>query len=115
MGAFDGYDFAVGLSIGESGKQVFANAAYEWKARCLRAEARLEEVSLIVHSRTFSQNAGVALIREMLEELQESNTNSPLADKSYLRARLQQLAEEQANESGFTFVDYASGELRPLE
>jgi hypothetical protein len=103
-------DFGVGLSIGESGKGYLRGQVAGWKEQALRMERELDDARHFGHSTTFKYNGAIELIKEMLEEIQESNPNSPLANRDFLRDRLKELALQKALQSGLV-LDYENGRV----
>lgn len=98
-------DFGIGLAIGESGKGALRGQVLGWKSQAMAMEGELAEVEMVAHARTVELNAALELIRELKEEIQESNPGSPLSNTNFLRQRLSELAKQKAFDDGFDFDD----------
>lgn len=116
MGVFDGFEFANGMAIGAAGKheQVgeVALIAASWKKRAQSMAKELNEAEEVILIKTYRMNGAISLLKEMLEEIQESNPNSPLANRNYLRERLKVLAEQDALQDGYE-LDYENNRVTP--
>jgi hypothetical protein len=97
-------DFGVGLSMGELGKGYLRGQVAGWKEQALRMERELDDARHFGHSQTFKYNGAIELIKEMLEEIQESNP-TPVSQSGFLRERLKELALQEALQSGLV-LDY---------
>lgn len=91
-------DFGVGLLIG----QTRANGvALGWRDRAASLTKQLAESDCLAGALQFRLNAAITLLKEMTAEIDESNPDSPYADRDYVRDRLAQLAVHFAHEDGY--------------
>lgn len=112
MGAFDGFEFATGMAVGETGKGHLRGLARGWKEQAVGLAEQLEDATQVAFANIYRNNGAIALIQEMLEEIQESNPNSPLANRAYVKERLKVLAEQNALQDGYE-LDYENNRVTP--
>ncbi|WP_421253796.1 hypothetical protein [Aeromonas jandaei] len=105
-------DFGIGLAIGESGKGFLRGQVAGWKEQAMAMESQLNEATQMAHARTFKLNGAVELMKEMLDEIRESNPTSPFANRDFLQDRLKELAMQEALQGGYV-LDYDNDRVSP--
>ncbi len=88
-----------------NGMLVESEATDAWKNRAGRLNAQLRDADLNHSATSFRYNGALDVIRLMMEEIRESNPESPLANKEKIGCLLIEMAKKEAFEQGYTFDD----------
>lgn len=88
-----------------NGMLVQSNRTNAWRNQAENLETQLGEADVNHKATSFRYNGALDVIRMMMEEIRESNPESPLADKEEIGRLLIEMSKKEAFEFGYTFDD----------
>lgn len=88
-----------------NGMLVESGATASWKNRASQLSNQLDSAEMECMARVAQYNGAFDVITMLMEEVRESNPESPLANKDEIRRLLKVMAQKNAVELGYTFDD----------